>query len=176
MWSKITAAAAVLLLSSLMLTPAFAGNTHNPNANNPSQLKSFNFNKPEFLHKLPFADRYFVIQVSADDPKLWNLALNNAKNIGDYFGQDKVRVVVVAYGPGLKMYLANSSVAERIKSENASNVEFDACHHTLVHMTKKLGHIPKLVPQAVLVPAGVVRIGQLEHAGFNYIKPGLSQR
>ena len=47
----------------------------------------------------------------------------------------------------------------------------DACHNTMEGMAKKLGHLPELVPQAVIVPAGVVRIMQLEHAGFEYLKP-----
>jgi intracellular sulfur oxidation DsrE/DsrF family protein len=154
-----------------MLAPALANEGPNPNAHNPSMLDDFNFNQPEFLHKLPFAEYQIVIQVSEDNPKLWNLALNNAENIQKYFGSDKTRIVVVTYGPGLKMLLAKSSVAKRVKSLNASGVEFDACHNTMKHMAKKLKHLPKLVPQAVIVPSGVVRITQLEHAGFNYLKP-----
>jgi hypothetical protein len=38
-------------------------------------------------------------------------------------------------------------------------------------MARKIGHMPVLVKQAVVVPAGVVRIMQLQHAGFAYIRP-----
>jgi intracellular sulfur oxidation DsrE/DsrF family protein len=38
-------------------------------------------------------------------------------------------------------------------------------------MGRALGHVPKLVPQAMIVPAGIVRIVQLESHGFSYIKP-----
>ncbi|MBU2837690.1 hypothetical protein HF673_18910, partial [Acidithiobacillus thiooxidans] len=48
---------------------------------------------------------------------------------------------------------------------------FDACHNTMLQMAKKLGHLPKLVPSAVIVPAGIVRIMQLESHGFDYVKP-----
>ncbi|MGA8009628.1 MAG: hypothetical protein WCA24_09595 [Thiomonas sp.] len=140
-------------------------------AANPSMLNDFKFDAPAFVHQQPFAQYKVVFQVSEDDPHLWTLALNNAQNVLDYVGQEKAQIVVVAYGPGLKMFLKNSPVAERIASQDAEGIEFDACHNTMKAMAKKLGHMPKLVPQAVIVPAGVVRIMQLEHAGFEYIKP-----
>jgi hypothetical protein len=43
--------------------------------------------------------------------------------------------------------------------------------YTSPEMAKKLGHMPELVPSAVIVPGGVVRIMQLEKAGFAYIRP-----
>jgi intracellular sulfur oxidation DsrE/DsrF family protein len=140
-------------------------------AANPSMLHDFHFDKPAFIHDLPFARTNLVIQVSEDDPQRWALALNNAQNAMDFFGQEKVRIVIVAYGPGLRMLLANSPMAKRIASLDAEGVEFDACHNTMEGMAKKLGHMPKLVPQAVIVPAGLVRIMQLEQHGFDYIKP-----
>lgn len=154
-------AAAVLILGAAL--PTYAAN--------PSMLKDFDFDKPTFIHDLPFAQYKLVLQVSEDNPERWALALNNAQNALDYFGQDKTRIVIVAYGPGLRMLLANSPMAKRIASLNDEGVEFDACHNTMEGMAKKLGHMPKLVPQAVIVPAGLVRIMQLEKAGFQYIKP-----
>ncbi|MGC8806707.1 MAG: DsrE family protein [Thiomonas sp.] len=140
-------------------------------AANPSMLGDFNFDKPTFIHDLPFVEHKVVLQVSENNLERWQLVLNNAQNLLDYFGQEKVRVVIVAYGPGLLMLLKDSPVAQRISSENAEGVEFDACHNTMEGMAKKLGHLPVLVPSAVVVPAGVVRIMQLEKAGFAYIKP-----
>ena len=52
-----------------------------------------------------------------------------------------------------------------------SGIEFDACHNTMQAMAKKLGHMPAINPAATVVPAGVVRIGELEQKGFSYIKP-----
>ena len=140
-------------------------------AANPSMLDSFKFDTPTFIHDLPFAEHKVVLQVSENDPERWQLVLNNAQNLLDYFGQEKVRIVVVAYGPGLLMLLKDSPVAKRISSEDAEGVEFDACYNTMQGMAKKLGHLPVLAPPAVIVPAGVVRIMQLEKAGFEYIKP-----
>ncbi|MHB0920371.1 MAG: DsrE family protein [Thiomonas delicata] len=140
-------------------------------AANPSMLNDFKFDQPTFIHKLPFAEHKLVLQVSVGEPEYWNLILNNAQNVLDAFGQEKVRIVIVAYGPGLKMLLKDSPVAARIASQNDEGVEFDACHNTMLGMAKKLGHMPELVPSAVIVPGGVVRIMQLEKAGFAYIRP-----
>ena len=157
--------------SALLSLTLVLGCTGLAQAANPSMLKDFNFDKPAFIHDLPFAQYKVVMQVSQDDPALLNLALNNAQNLLDYFGQEKVRIVIVAYGPGLPMLLKNSTVAQRIASLDIEGVEFDACHTTMEGMAKKLGHMPQLVPQAVVVPAGVARIMQLEKAEFAYIKP-----
>ncbi len=154
----------------LALTFAFGG-AGLAQAANPSMMKDFNFDKPTFIHELPFAQYKVVLQVDSNNEADWNLTLNNAQNLLNYFGQEKVRIVVVAFGPGLLMLLKDSPVAQRIASQDSEGVEFDACHNTMEGMAKKLGHLPELVPQAVVVPAGVVRIMQLEKAGFAYIKP-----
>lgn len=138
---------------------------------NPSMLKDFNFNHPIFQHPHPFATSHLVIQISSNNPALWSLALNNAANAMKLLGNDQTQIVVVAFGPGLHMLLADSPVAGRIAALDQSGVEFDACNNTLQAMGRALGHIPKLAPQAMIVPAGIVRIMQLESHGFNYIKP-----
>ena len=162
-----TRAACQMLLSATLITGGL-GMAH---AANPSMLNDFKFDQPAFIHKLPFVQYKLVLQVDSDDPALWNLALNNAQNVLDYLGQEKVRIVVVAFGPGLKMLLKNSPVAARLAAQNDEGIEFDACHNTMEAMAKKLGHMPELAPQAVIVPAGIVRIMQLEKAGFAYIRP-----
>lgn len=134
-------------------------------------IQPFDFDHPVFAHQLPFAKREVVIQVTAGRPAAWNMALNIGQNLLDFFGQDKIRIVVVAFGPGLKMLLVNSPVRTRLESENNEGIEFDACHQTMKAMARKLGHMPLLVSQATVVPAGVARIMQLEHAGFQYVRP-----
>lgn len=119
----------------------------------------------------PFAKYHYVIQVSQDNPARWTLAMNNAQNLLNYYGPSEVQVVIVAFGPGLKMLFKNSRVAERVQSEAMEGVKFDACHNTMKNMARKLGHMPVINSSARVVPAGVVRIGQLEGKGFAYIKP-----
>lgn len=155
------------IFAAVCLAFAFSGSARA----NPSMLKNFNFDHPVFLHAHPFAKRHAVIQVDQENPARWHLVLNNVQNLLNAFGDENIQIVVVGYGPGLKMLLANSPERKRIADMNQEGVEFDACHNTMEHMAHKLGHMPKLVPSADIVPGGLVRIMQLQHAGFAYIKP-----
>ena len=119
-----------------------------------------------------------MIQVDQNDPDVMNLALNNAANVIDYYrnkGED-VEVEVVAYGPGLSMLRDDASpVKERIKqlTELAfpSSITFSACNMTKQAIEKREGHAITLVPQATLVPSGVVRLMELQERGWSYVKP-----
>ncbi len=152
-----------LLLGMLALQPALAENW--------SIYKHYTYNKLQLISPQPFAKQHLVLQVTQAEPRRWNVVLNNAANVRKFFGQGKVQVVVVAYGPGLKMLFANSPVAERINSQSEEGVEFDACHNTMLGFKRKTGHLPKLVSSAVVVPGGIVRIMQLEQNGYNFVKP-----
>ena len=119
-----------------------------------------------------------AIQVDQNDPATMNLALNNVTNIMKHYGDkgETVEVEVVAYGPGLNMFRDDKSpVKDRLKqiSEMAfpSKVKFSACNNTKHGMEKKEGHPITIVPQASLVPSGVVRLSELQEQGWTYIKP-----
>ena len=119
-----------------------------------------------------------VIQVDQNDAEVMNLALNNAKNVIDFYrakNEDAV-VEVVAYGPGLHMLRDDTSpVKDRIKElaelSFPSALTFSACNNTKQGMEKREGHPITIIPQATLVPAGVVRIMELEEQGYSYVKP-----
>jgi uncharacterized protein len=119
-----------------------------------------------------------VIQVDQNDPEIMNLALNNARNLLDYY-RDKhedVAIELVAYGPGLHMLREDTSpVKDRIKQlaevSFPSKIVFSACHNTMEGMEKREGHPIPIVAQAGVVPAGVVRIMELEEQGYSYVKP-----
>jgi uncharacterized protein len=119
-----------------------------------------------------------VIHVDQNDPEIMNLALNNAKNVIDAYRakNEDVNVEVVAYGPGLNMLREDTSpVKDRIKElaelSFPSNLTFSACNNTKQGMEKREGHPITIIPQAHLVPAGVVRIMELEEQGYSYVKP-----
>ena len=119
-----------------------------------------------------------VIQVDQNDAQVMNLALNNARNLLDYY-RDKnedVDLEIVAYGPGLHMLRDDTSpVKDRIKELTAlsypSKIVFSACDNTKQGMEKREGHPITIIPQATIVPAGVVRILELEEQGYSYVKP-----
>ncbi len=121
------------------------------------------------VHKL-------VIQIDDNDPKRMNLVLNNAANIDKYYKDkgEEVLIEIVAYGPGLKMLLGKSPVKGRIKSfgQNFDNISFKSCGNTYKKFTKKAGgKAPKLLPEAKMVPAGVVWIMERQEQGWSYVRP-----
>ena len=119
----------------------------------------------------PFAEERIVLQISDADPFKQTLVLNVASNLVKHYGQDKVDVEIVAFGPGLRLMFKDNVNSSRIDGLTSSGVKFAACKNTIVGMTKKLGHAPELNSNAVPVSAGVVRIIELENQGFKLIKP-----
>jgi uncharacterized protein len=124
------------------------------------------------------ASHRVVIQVSQNDPERMNLALNNTSAAFKYYSDkgESVAVEIVAYGPGLNMLREDTSpVKDRIKEMKASKIgpelHFSACHNTQMAMEKKEGHPIPIIPEAVVVPAGIVRLTQLEEQGWSYIRP-----
>jgi intracellular sulfur oxidation DsrE/DsrF family protein len=119
-----------------------------------------------------------VFQVNQNDPAVMNLTLNNVSNLLAYYhGKgEQAQVEVVAYGPGLNMLRADKSpVKDRLKhikdGSFPSKVQFSACHNTMSKMEKKEGHEVTVVPEATIVPSGVVRLTELQEEGWTYIRP-----
>lgn len=119
----------------------------------------------------PFAEKRVVLQISDPNPFKQTLVLNVANNLIKHYGQDKVDVEIVAFGPGLRLLMAGNSNQSRIKGLNDSGVQFSACQNTVAAFAKKLGHKPELLPQATPVSAGVVRILDLTAQGYSLVKP-----
>ena len=116
-----------------------------------------------------------ALQIDQNDPAIMNMVLNNATNVIEYYrgkGED-VDVEVVAYGPGMHMLRADTSpVADRIKRlKEMGKVQFSACNNTKQNMEKTEGHAISIVPEATVVPAGVVRLMELQEQGWSYVRP-----
>ena len=117
-----------------------------------------------------------VIHVDDNDPKRMNMALNNARNIDAYYKEkgEEVVIEIVTYGPGLHMLRADTSpVKKRIMSfgESFDNISFWACGNTKRIMAKKEGGKIKLLPQAKMVPSGVVHLIERQELGWSYVRP-----
>ena len=117
-----------------------------------------------------------VLHLDENDPQRMNLVLNNASNVNNFY-QDKgeeVQIEIVAYGPGLHMLRADTSpVKDRITSfsQNYDNISFKACGNTHAMMSKQAGKTVELVPQAELVPSGVIQLIARQEEGWSYIRP-----
>ena len=119
-----------------------------------------------------------AIQVDQNDPQVMNLALNNATNVIEYYRgkNEDVDIDVVTYGPGLHMLRADTSpVQDRIKRLKdmvfPGKIQFSACNNTKQGMEKAEGHAISLVPDATIVPSGVVHLMELQEQGWSYVRP-----
>ena len=117
------------------------------------------------------------IQVDQNDPAVMNMVLNNATNVIEHYrgkGED-VDVEIVAYGPGMHMLRADTSpVQDRLKHLKemvAGKIQFSACNNTKQGMEKAEGHAIPIVPEATVVPSGVVRLMELQEQGWSYVRP-----
>jgi uncharacterized protein len=105
-----------------------------------------------------------------------NLTLNNAMNVTQYYKDagDKVKVEVIAFGPGLHMLREDTSpVKARIETMalSAPEVSFKACGNTQANMHKAENKDIPIIPQAEVVKSGVVRVMELQEQGWSYVKP-----
>src|SRR5215469_9204416 len=117
-----------------------------------------------------------AIHVDQNDPAVMRLALGNSRNAHELYasmGED-VAIEIVCYGQGLHMLRDDTSpVKEDIRSTRAKvpQLTFSACGNTRRAMEKAEGKTIPIIEEAVVVPAGVVRLVELQEQGFKYVKP-----
>ncbi len=109
-----------------------------------------------------------VFQVSDNDPAKWTLALNNARNVQQDLGAEKVEIEIVAYGPGLNMLKLESAVAPRLAAAQDANVKLLACENTMrnTKVTKD-----SMYGGIAYVQAGVTHLMKRQQEGWAYIRP-----
>ncbi|HEY6254705.1 MAG TPA: hypothetical protein VIY51_02825 [Xanthobacteraceae bacterium] len=121
------------------------------------------------LHKIAF-------HVDQNDADVMKLSLNNSRNAYELYKErgEEVAIEIVAYSQGLHMLRDDTSP---VKPEIAAlrklvpQVAFGACNNTKNAMEKREGKPVPIIPEATIVPAGVVRLVELQEAGYAYIKP-----
>ena len=121
------------------------------------------------VHKL-------ALQISDNDKGKMNTVLNVAANVSRYYSEqgDEIQIEIVAFNAGLHMLRADTSpVRERLESFSKSmpNVTFDACKNTMDAMARKEGKEPPMLPVSHVVPAGVVRLMELDKQGWTIVRP-----
>ncbi len=145
------ALAAGVVATALVLAPALS---HAQSAAKPAVQKS---------------ERYkLVLQVSDADPAKWNLALNNARNVQEDLGKENVDVEIVAYGPGLSMFKADSKIADRLAQALDNNIGLMACENTMRNTKVQQSDMFRGVSY---VDAGVVHIMKRQREGWAYVRP-----
>ena len=114
-------------------------------------------------------DRHrIVFHVTDGDPAKWNIVLNNAGNVQDALGRDKVVIEIVTHGPGINMLKAESTVAPRLAQALDRNVGLYACEFTMrqAKVTKA-----DMYAGIAYAPSGVTRIIQRQEEGWTYLRP-----
>ena len=121
------------------------------------------------VHKL-------VIQVSREDAEGMNLALGNAINYKKYYDtkNEQTQIEIVTYGPGITMFREDKSpVKDRIAEvkKEIPNIVFSMCGNAKAAAERREGH--EVVPMAGVgvVPAGIVRVAELQEQGYVYARP-----
>jgi hypothetical protein len=108
------------------------------------------------------------MQVSDNDSGKWNLALNNAKNLQQAYGADKIDIEIVTYGPGVNMLKLDSTAGNRIDEAKHAGVTIVACQNTMKNMKLTADD---MLPNTSYVPSGVVELMKKQKEGSEYIRP-----
>lgn len=163
--------AACVAQSSKDSTPARERSQNGERQPTTSQRASAKTEKPVAgkTHKL-------AIQVDENKPEIMNLALNNAKNVAEYYKVkgEKVMIEIVTFGPGLHMLRDDTSpVKQRIAEMSLAEprITFVACANTQANQSKQEQKPITLIPEAKLFPSGVVRLMELQGQGYAYVRP-----
>jgi intracellular sulfur oxidation DsrE/DsrF family protein len=121
------------------------------------------------LHKM-------VIQVSREDTEGMMLALGNAINAKTLYDArgEQFQVEIVAYGPGITMFREDKSpVKERLMEAKKAipGIVYSMCGNAKAAAEKREGHEVVPIAGVGVVPAGVVRVAELQEQGYTYIRP-----
>ena len=112
-----------------------------------------------------------VFQVSSPNPKKWKVALLNMNDIiwELHYNPKKYKVVFVAYGPAVKMFLKkDNKLTPLIEKLYKHKVKFESCRVAMI----KLGIKPnEILPVVHVTPDGFFAILHYEMMGYSYIKP-----
>jgi len=117
-----------------------------------------------------------AFHVDESDPKVMNMALNNLKNVSNYYAGKggKVIIELVAYEPGMNMFVKGKSrVEDRISvmSMSVDDLKSSACGNTHRKVSEKAGKDVALIDGVGMAPSGVVRLVELQEQGYAYVRP-----
>jgi intracellular sulfur oxidation DsrE/DsrF family protein len=117
-----------------------------------------------------------AIHVDQNDADVMKLALNNTRNANELYKErgEELAVEIVCYSQGLHMLRDDTSPVKteiRELRKLVPQVAFGACNNTKTGMEKREGKPVPIIAEATIVPAGIVRLVELQEAGYAYAKP-----
>lgn len=122
------------------------------------------------------AEHKLVIQVSSADEDAMTVALGNAMNAKKFYDSkgEKFTVEIVTYGPGITMLRSDTSpVKERIVEARASipDITLSMCANSKAATERREGKEITPLAGVQIVPAGIVRVMELQERGYSYARP-----
>jgi intracellular sulfur oxidation DsrE/DsrF family protein len=117
-----------------------------------------------------------ALHVDQNDADVMKLALNNSRNANELYKAkgEELAVEIVCYSQGLHMLRDDTSPVKaeiRELRKLMPQIAFGACNNTKNAMEKREGKPIPIIPEATIVPAGIVRLVELQEAGYSYVKP-----
>jgi hypothetical protein len=119
----------------------------------------------------PFAEHFIALQLSDSDPKRERLVLSVASNLQKAYGQDKIAIEVVTFGPGIDLLRDTNENRQLVDSLVTQGVRFDVCGNTLDTIERETGQRPKINPHAIEVQVGVGQLLTLSESGYTVVRP-----
>lgn len=109
-----------------------------------------------------------LIQISDYNPKVWGLALSNARNVRHDLGPDKVQIEIVVYGPAIRMLEAESDWRDRVTEVLDESIRVIACENTMHTLGLKRDD---MLGGVEFVKTGLAYIMKRELEGWAYARP-----
>ena len=109
-----------------------------------------------------------LIQISDENPKVWGLALANARNVRHDVGPDKVQIEIVVYGPAIRMLEAESDWRDRVTQVLDEGIRVIACENTMATMGLKRDD---MLGGVDFVKTGLAHVMKRELEGWAYARP-----
>lgn len=113
---------------------------------------------------------HVVMHLNSADEQVQKGALNNIKHLYQELGGDRVKVELVVHGAGLNLFIKNKTkFAEELERlHGLYGVSYTGCSNTMKAMDVTRGD---LVDQVARTVPAMVRLMELQEAGWVYIKP-----
>ncbi|CAN5396207.1 hypothetical protein BH10PSE11_BH10PSE11_00360 [soil metagenome] len=119
----------------------------------------------------PFAEHFIALQLSDSDPKKERLILSVASNLQKAYGQDKIAIEVVTFGPGIDLLRDTNENRQLVDSLATQGIRFDVCGNTLDTIERETGKRPTINPRAIEVKVGVGHLLTLSEGGYTVVRP-----
>ncbi len=109
-----------------------------------------------------------VIHVTHSNQQVYRAALNYSRSLLEHYG-DKVKIAIVANGPGIGLLNKKNRYIKDIQSLIKKGVTVSACN-TTVRIMRKFKELP-IIEGVEFVATGVVKVIELQQQGYLYLHP-----